>query len=171
MALRQVRLGSWPDIIQYDDGDFGSAIETDHYIKTTQAPAVAADVVRLGDLPGAVADQVWADGNIDDNAIARGDGGTRKIQNSGVLIDDSDNVNIPTGQGLQVNSVQVVTDQQAAESDAGTVSAITLGAGADTVDRATFNADLGTLVTEINAIRTTLNSLLAKLRTHGLIDT
>lgn len=66
---------------------------------------------------------------------------------------------------------QVITQQQAAEANASAVSAISLGAGSDQVDRSTFNTDLSTLVTEINAIKDTLNSLLGKLRTHGLIDT
>jgi hypothetical protein len=58
---------------------------------------------------------------------------------------------------------------QAAEADAGAASAISLAAGADHVDRAAFNTALGTLVSEINGIRTTLNNLLAKLRTLVLI--
>lgn len=74
-------------------------------------------------------------------------------------------------QVLKQGGIQVVGAQQLAEADAAAVSAISLGAGADTVDRTTFNTDLSTLVTEINAVRTTLNNLLAKLRTHGLIDT
>ena len=171
MALRQIRIGSLPDVFQYDDADFNSAINTDHYIKTTQAPAAAEDVLRLGDLPSGSADMAWASANIGDNKAVRGDGGTRKVQDSDVDIKDGGDVSIPTGKGYQVNDIQVVTDQQAAESDASAVSAISLGAGADTVDRTTFNTDLTTLVTEINAIRTTLNNLLAKLRTHGLIDT
>jgi hypothetical protein len=66
---------------------------------------------------------------------------------------------------------QVIGARQTAEADAGAVSAISLGTGSDQVDRATFNTNLTTLVTEINAIKTTLNNLLAKLRTHGLIAT
>jgi hypothetical protein len=78
---------------------------------------------------------------------------------------------IETEGSYEVDATQVVTNQQAAEGDAAAVSAISLGAGGDTVDRATFNTDLGTLVTEINVVKTTLNNLLAKLRTHGLIAT
>lgn len=40
MALRQVLIGSLPDVFQYNDADYGSAIESDHYIKTTQVPYV-----------------------------------------------------------------------------------------------------------------------------------
>lgn len=80
-------------------------------------------------------------------------------------------VDATTGQGYEVNGTQVVIDQQAAEADAGAISAISLGAGGDTVDRATFNTDLTAMVAEINSLRATVNSLLAKLRTHGLINT
>ena len=68
-------------------------------------------------------------------------------------------------------SNQVITARQAAEGDAGAVSAITLNAGTDLVDRAAFNTALSSMVTEMNGIKSTLNSLLAKLRTHGLIAT
>jgi hypothetical protein len=171
MALRTARLGSIPDAIQYDDAEYGTAIEVDDPIRVNAAPANANDVLRQSDMPGAPANTVSSAANITDNTIVRGDGGAKAVQDSNVTIDDNGTVNIPTGEAYQVNSIQVVTDQQAAESDAAAISAITLGAGADTVDRTTFNTDLGTLVTEINAIRTTLNNLLSKLRTHGLIDT
>ena len=171
MVLRTARIGSIPDAIQYDDAEYGTAIEVDDPIRVNAAPANANDVLRQSDMPGAPADTVSSAVNITDNAVVRGNGGAKAVQDSNVTIDDNGTVNIPTGESYQVNSIQVVTDQQAAESDAAVISAITLGAGADTVDRTTFNTDLGTLVTEINAIRTTLNNLLSKLRTHGLIDT
>lgn len=170
MALRQGRIGSIPDAIQYDDGDYDTAIEVEDPIRQNAAPVNVNDVLRLTDLP-TIASLVTAGANIDDHAVVRGDGGARGIQGSGVTIDDNDNINIPTGQGYQVDGTQVVTDQQAAEADAAAITAIAAAAGADTIDLAAFNIDLGTLVTEIGAIRTTLNNLLAKLRTHGLIDT
>lgn len=170
MVLRQIRIGSVPDAYQYDDTVYPKSISVETPIEQTVAPVGANDCVRLTDLPG-LSNIVSSGANIADNAAVRGDGGAREVQGSNVSIDDNGSVDIPTGEGYQVNSIQVVTDQQAAESDAGAVSAITLGAGGDSVDRTTFNTDLSTLVAEINAIRTTLNNLLAKLRTHGLIDT
>jgi hypothetical protein len=152
-------------------GQKNKALITDDQLSVGTQAIEDKEVLRLIDVGDIVGDVVGP-GASTDNAIVRFDGVTgKKIQNSGVLIDDSDNVNIPTGQGLQVNGIQVVTDQQAAEADVAAVSAISLGAGSDQVDRTTFNTDLGTLVTEINAIKTKLNNLLAKLRTHGLIDT
>lgn len=172
MALRQGRIGSVPDAIQFDDAEYASAIEVDVPIRVNTAPVNTNDLVRQADLPGAgPSDVVSSSANITDNAAVRGDGGAKEVQDSNVTIDDNGSVNIPTGEAYQVNGIQVLTNQQAAESDAAAVSAISLGAGADTVDRTTFNTDLSTLVTEVNAIRTTLNNLLSKLRTHGLIDT
>ena len=219
MALRQGRIGSVPDAIQYDDGDYSEAIEVNDPIVVNAAPTNPNEVLRLSDLPG-ISDIVTSGANITDNAIVRGDGGAKGVQSSAASINDAGSITIPAGQTvdgmdpsahianasahhvkytdaearaaindifgsdgkadkdidldaqvLQVGGTQVVGAQQAAESDAAAISAISLGAGADTVDRTTFNNDLTTLVTEINTLRTTLNSLLAKLRTHGLIDT
>lgn len=52
MAKRTVRIGSLPDVFQYDDGDYDSAIETDHTIKVGTAPVAGVDVVRLSDIAG-----------------------------------------------------------------------------------------------------------------------
>lgn len=48
--------------------------------------------------------------------------------------------------------------------DAADASAITLGAGADSVDRATFNTDLATLISEINALIAVVNDIRYKLK-------
>jgi hypothetical protein len=80
-------------------------------------------------------------------------------------------LNMAAGKVIKVNSTQVLGAQQAAEADAAAVSSISLDSGSDSVDRAAFNTSLGTLVSEINALKTTVNSLLAKLRTHGIIAT
>ncbi len=48
MVLRQVRIGSIPDM-QYDDADYDSAIETSQPMKAG-TPVDANDVLRLGDL-------------------------------------------------------------------------------------------------------------------------
>lgn len=171
MARRYVRIGSLENIHIYDDAEFDGGVETDDVIKAGHAPVLGEDVLRLDDVGGIVGN-VIGPGTSTDNAVARFDGASGKnIQNSLVTISDGGTVNIPTGQAYQVNGTQVVTDQQAAEANAAAISAISVNAGADQIDRTTFNNDLATLVTEINAIRTTLNNLLAKLRTHGLIDT
>ena len=49
MALRQVRIGPLSNVVQYDDGDFANAIETDQPIKAGP-PVDPADVLRLGDM-------------------------------------------------------------------------------------------------------------------------
>lgn len=167
MADKNIRIGSQEGIHTYDDADYPSSIKTDGPMEAG-APVNPTEVVRLIDL----GTYTQGPASATDNAVARFDGTTGKIlQNSLVTIDDSGSQNIPTGQGYKVAGIKVVTDQQAVEADVGAVSAISLGAGADTVDIATFNAALVTLVAEINAIKTKLNNVLAKLRTHGLINT
>ena len=169
MVLQTVRVGALVDVFQYDDVDYDCGVETTVPIKAG-APVDPTDVVRQTDLP-TFADIVNASANINDNAVVRGDGGTRKVQGSNVTVDDNGSTNIPTGEAYKVNNIQVVTDQQAAEADAGAVAVMTITAGADTIDIAATDADIATMIGEINDIRTTLNNLLAKLRTHGLIDT
>ena len=94
MVLRQVRIGSHPDVVQYDDADFGSAVETDHFIKSTQAPVDPEDMIRLGDLPAGTAEILHSDNVIADHAVVRGDGGARKVQGSNVTIDDAGNITL-----------------------------------------------------------------------------
>ena len=104
MALRTARLGSIPDAIQYDDGDYATAIEVDDPIRVNAAPANANDVLRQSDMPGAPANTVSSAANITDNSIVRGDGGAKAIQDSNVTIDDNGTVNIPTGEAYQVTA-------------------------------------------------------------------
>ena len=170
MAIKTISIGGATDVYRFDDAVTPYAVETDAQIKVDTAPTLNDEVVRLQDIPG-LAEIVSAAANITDHAIVRGDGGVKKVQDSPVTIDDAGNVDIPTGQGLQVNSTQVVTDQQLAEANAAAISAVTVTAGAQTIDIAATDVTLAILVTEINALRTTVNNLLAKLRTHGLIDT
>ena len=66
--------------------------------------------------------------------------------------------------GFGLNQADVV-------SDAGTISSVTVGAGANLINRADLNTSFTTLTTEINALKTQLNSLLANLRTAGLLKT
>jgi len=88
MALRTIRIGGNPDIIQYDDGDYDKSIEVDDPIKVNTAPVHDEDVLRKVDMPG-IGEGVSSDANITDNVIVRGDGGARKVQGSLVLIDDA----------------------------------------------------------------------------------
>jgi hypothetical protein len=131
------------------------------------AAYLSTDEVRARDGDGL---KLYDDGG---NGIFVEDGGYVGV---GILVpteklDVDGDINIPTGQSYKVAGTQVLTNQQAAEADAAAVSAISLAAGTDQVNRTAFNTSLATLVTEVNAIKTVLNSLLAKLRTHGIIDT
>jgi hypothetical protein len=160
MALKKIRIGSAEDIFQYDDGSFGVAIDTDNApIKIGQS-TTPEEALRQDQIP--TAGQIISSDNVlGDNKVIRGDGGAKKVQDSDVEIDDSGNVNIPTGQGYKVNGTQVVTNQQTAESNISAVPDLT---GVDTIDQSDLETYLGD-------IRTTINSLLSKLRSHGLIDT
>jgi hypothetical protein len=160
MAIKTISIGTAKDIFRFDDGDTEYGIETTGKIKADTAPTANDEVVRFQDLPG-FADIVSATANIGNNKAVRGDGGAKGIQDSDVDIKDGGDISIPTGKGYQVNDIQVVTDQQAAEADLAAVPDLT---GADTIDQADLETYLGD-------IRTKLNNLLAKLRTHGLIDT
>jgi len=48
--LRQIRIGSLPNIGQYDDGIYDKSLEVEDPIKCTASPVDAQDVVRLEDL-------------------------------------------------------------------------------------------------------------------------
>ena len=160
-----------------------SPIITTGQLQVSEAPTLSDHVLREADIGGLVGD-VSGPGASTDNAVARWDAASGQIlQNSVVIIDDSGNISgvvdltatgdlkLSTGKALKVNSIQVVSDQQAAEADVAAVSAVTVTAGAQTIDITATDATLATMVTEINAIKTKLNNLLAKLRTHGLIAT
>ena len=159
MALKTIRIGSMTDVHQYDDGSIDEAIETEQPIKA--AAGVNPDhVIILSQLPS-LTNYIQSDAVIADNKAVRGDGGARKLQDSDVTIKDGGDVSIPTGKGYQVNDIQVLTDQQAAEADLAVVPDLT---GTDTIDQAGLESYLGD-------IKTKIDNLLAKLRTHGLIDT
>ena len=170
MALKKIRIGSAEDIFQYDDGGYGTAIDTDGQPIEIGPSAAATQAVRQDQLP-TLGSEITSDAVIADHSIVRGDGGARKIQDSNVLIDDSGSVYIPTGQSYKVNNIQILTDQQSAESNAAAISAVTITPGSSTLNIIATNATLSTLVSEINSLRSTVNSLLAKLRTHGIINT
>lgn len=175
MALKQIRIGSLPDIIQYDDGDYDEAIDTDAPIKAG-APTDPDHVIRQTDAPGAGDEgDVVGPAGATDEAIALYNGVTGKlIKDSLMTVSATGTTNIPTGQGHKVNNIQVVTDQQAAEAD------ITSGAITDPAD-APADADalrddlvanaLSEIGANFSALDTKINNILAKLRTHGLINT
>ena len=158
-----------------------SGFTTDANINLAAAPVEDYQALRLVDVGVLVGDVVGPVASTD-NAVARWDGITGKlIDNSVVIIDNTGNITgivdltatgdlkLSTGKALIINAIQVVSDQLAAEADVAAVSAVTVTAGANTIDIAATNTTLATMVNEINAIRTKLNNLLAKVRTHGLI--
>lgn len=76
--------------------------------------------------------------------------------------------NVGTAGVFEVDGVQIVGAQQLYIAPAAAVSAISTSAGTDTIDKAAFDTALGTLVTEINAIKDVLNALLLSDEAHGL---
>ena len=78
-------------------------------------------------------------------------------------------VRLKTGYGIDIDSDGLKLKKQSHLADAVAVSALTLGAGSDSVDIATFNTALTTLVTEINAVKDVLNTLLARLETAEIL--
>jgi hypothetical protein len=106
------------------------------------------------------------------NALLRADGtGGSTVKDSSVLIDDSGNIDnvvnltasgvFNTTQHYRVGGTQVVGAQAAAEADVSLSGSVL---GGDTVDAIGIESAL-------NALENKMNALLAKLRTHGLIDT
>jgi hypothetical protein len=103
---KYIRFGSSINAIGYDETEFDSAIETDEPLAAGE-PVAGDHVTRLDDV-GVTVGNVIADANLVDNAITRGDGGAnKKIQTSGVIIDDSDNVS-----GINNSTVNGVRNQK-----------------------------------------------------------
>ena len=84
MALRQIRLGSSENVIQYDDGDFDKSISVEDPIECTAAPVAGSDVLRLNDVGTSVGD-VYGPGAAVDSDIAEFDGVTGKLLKDGGL--------------------------------------------------------------------------------------
>lgn len=76
---------------------------------------------------------------------------------------------VTVGTGLQIAANVLKIKQQAHIANAGAVSALAVGVGADLINMAAFNTALGTLVTEINAIKTKLNDVVAALQTAEIL--
>jgi len=96
MALKKIRIGSAADIFQYDDGIHDSAISTDGEPIEIGPSVLDSHAIRQDQLP-TLGSELTSDDVITDNAVVRGDGGARKIQDSLVLIDDAGKENIPGG--------------------------------------------------------------------------
>ncbi len=83
---------------------------------TTLSPGANGQVLQT---QGAGSDPQWvssagtgdvtAAASLTDNAIVRGDGGAKGVQDSGVLIDDSNNMSLPNGATLTVDSISEST--------------------------------------------------------------
>lgn len=74
-------------------------------------------------------------------------------------------VEVMTDGGILVDSSGLHLDIQPAIADPVAVSAVTINAGADQIDRAAANTALTTLVSEINAIKDVVIDILTALRT------
>ncbi len=91
MATKSIRFGSIENAHVYDDGDYDSALETDAPIKAG-TPVDGNDVLRVDDV-GTAAGDVIGPASATDHAAVRFDTTTGKlIQNSGVIINDSNNI-------------------------------------------------------------------------------
>jgi hypothetical protein len=87
-----------------------------------------------------------------------------------IKISDGGTKEVTVGTGLEITASEVLQiDAQTAELDVGTVTGVSADTGLDPIDRTTFNANLSTMITQINAIGTKLNNLLAKLRLSNII--
>lgn len=87
----------------------------------------------------------------------------------------ADKLNLSAGYGLTITgdsgtkTVTFAFKRQDHLADAAAVSSISCPSGSDSIDLAAFNTSLGTLVTEINAIKTVLNTLLSRLETAEVL--
>lgn len=88
MALKKITIGSLTDFHQYDDESYDKAMIIEQPISFTGTPADPDDLVKLNTL----ANTLSSDAVIADNSIVRGDGGSRKIQDSAFYIDDNGNL-------------------------------------------------------------------------------
>jgi len=158
------------------DGDTLDIDWTPTFYVPDASPTEALDVddltAHLKGIDTMLGSLVISPGSVTDNAVVRFNGVDGRVcQNSVVTISDDGIINSPTGGSYRINSLQVVGSRQAALTDASSVSTVTVVTGTDMITLSTLNSSLTTLVTEINAIKSTVNSILARLRTHGLIAT
>ncbi len=71
---------------------------------------------------------------------------------------------VTVGTGLEIASAVLKVKQQAVEADVAAISALTIPAGANTLNLASFQTLIDTMITEMNAVKTKVNNILAKLR-------
>jgi len=71
---------------------------------------------------------------------------------------------ITVGTGLQIASNILKVKQQAVEVDVASITALTVPTGTDHVNLAQFQTLIDTMITEMNAVKTKVNNILAKLR-------
>ena len=90
MTLKKLRIGSLPDVFQYDDGDYSTAIESDDPIRINTAPIHPNDVLRQADAPGAGSTgDVVGPGSSTDTALVRFNGATGKLIQDGSITCDN----------------------------------------------------------------------------------
>lgn len=113
-----------------------------------------------------------------DNAIIRANGtGENTIQSSGITIDDSNNIagannitasnliNVASANGYQVNGTKVLGVQGAA------ISSLSAGYVDADFDNGSGGTDPQSVADALNDTDAKINTILAALRTHGIIDT
>lgn len=102
MALKQIRIGSLVNIGQYDDGDYGSAIETDQQIRAGQ-PIALDGVLRLADV-GSLAGNVFGPASaVVDNLTSFSNIDGKHLKDSGIAAADvSDAVSKRHTQGTDI---------------------------------------------------------------------
>ncbi len=71
---------------------------------------------------------------------------------------------ITVGAGLEIASAVLKVKQQAVEADVAAITALTIPTGVDHVNLASFQTLVNTMITEMNAVKTKVNNILAKLR-------
>lgn len=89
----------------FEAGDDGKVVLYEH-----TGTKIEASSISVADLP-------TASSNITDDAIVRGDGGSKGIQSSLVTIDDSGSINIPSGQTYKINSTQIASSDLSNDSN------------------------------------------------------
>jgi len=85
------------------------------------------------------------------------------------IVNDELRVKVRTDYGINRDVNGLALKKQNHVVDAAAVSSLSVADGSDHMDRTAFNTALGTLVTEINAIKTKLNSLLVSLETAEVL--
>lgn len=109
MAIKTVSIGTAKDIYRFDDGDTEYGIETTGKIKADTAPTANDEVVRYQDIP-TPGNGVSAAANITDNALVRGDGGTKGIQEvSNITADDDGQITL-AGDARFTNYIWIPSD-------------------------------------------------------------